>query len=111
MKVTQCFDSRFIDALAVTGADAKLTIKSVAAPGTVKSADGSPIDKPIVFFEETDKGFIINITNARTIGLAHGNEMDAWAGKKITLFATTTDAFGKKAVPCVRVRPMNLFKK
>jgi len=111
MKVTQCFDSRFIDALAVTGADAKLTIKSVSMPGAMKSADGTPIDKPIVFFDETDKGLICNITNARSIGLAHGNEMDDWTGKKITLFATTTDAFGKKAVPCVRVRPMNLYGK
>jgi len=111
MKVTQCFEGNYIDALAVTGSDAKLTIESVTAPNTEKSANGQLIDKPIVRFKETDKGFILNKTNARTIGLAHGNEMDNWPGKQITLFATTTDSFGEKNVPCVRVRPMNLYKK
>ena len=111
MKVSECFTGNYIDALCVTGKDATLTIKSVTAPNTEKSANGQLIDKPIVRFEETDKGFILNKTNARTIGLAHGNEMDEWAGKTITLFATTTDSFGEKNVPCVRVRPMNLFGK
>ena len=111
MKVTDAFEGNYIDALCVTGKDAKLTIASVAAPNTEKSADGKTIDRPVVRFKETDKGLILNKTNAKCIGLAHGNEMDNWEGKQITLFATTTDAFGKRNVPCVRVRPANLFKK
>ena len=111
MKVTEAFEGNYIDALCVTGTDATLTIESVAAPNTEKSADGKPIDRPIVRFKETDKGLILNKTNAKSIGLAHGNEMDDWTGKQVTLFATTTDAFGKKNVPCVRIRPMNIFKK
>ena len=110
MKVTDAFAGNFIDALCVKDKDASLTIKSVTEPNVEKSANGTLIDKPIVYFEETDKGFIINKTNARTIGLQHGNEMEGWAGKKVTLFATTTDSFGEKNVPCVRVRPANIYK-
>ena len=111
MKVTDAFKGNYIDALCVTGKDATLTIASVTPPNEEKASDGKVIDRPIIRFEETDKGLIINKTNAKTIGLAHGNEMDDWTGKKITLFATTTDAFGKKNVPCVRVRPMNIYTK
>ena len=111
MKVTDAFEGNYIDALCVTGKDATLTIKSVTPPNAEKSANGTVIDKPIVYFNETDKGLVLNKTNGRTIGLAHGNEMDGWVGKKITLFATTTESFGKKDVPCVRVRPMNLYGK
>ena len=112
MKVTDAFPGNYIDALCVTGKDATLTIKSVTEPNNKKTADGTVIDKPIVYFNETDKGLILNKTNGRSIGLAFGaNQMDDWVGKKITLFATTTDAFGKKNVPCVRVRPMNFYGK
>jgi len=111
MKVTEAFEGNYIDALCVMGKDATLTIASVSLPNEEKAADGKPIDRPIVRFKETDKGFILNKTNAKSIGLSHGNEMDDWCGKKVTLFATTTDAFGKKNVPCVRIRPMNIYKR
>ena len=62
MKVSECFTGNYIDALCVTGKDATLTIKSVTAPNTEKSANGQLIDKPIVRFEETDKGFILTGT-------------------------------------------------
>jgi len=60
MKVTEAFEGNYIDALCVTGTDATLTIESVASPNTEKSADGKPIDRPIVRFKETDKGLILN---------------------------------------------------
>lgn len=108
MKVTEAFKGNFIDALCVTGQDAVLEIEKITPPNGEKSSDGRPIDRPILRFVKTDKGLILNKTNARTIGLALGNEMDNWIGKKITLYATTTEAFGD-IVPCVRVRPMNLY--
>lgn len=106
MKVTEAFKGNFIEALHLAGLPKgkTLTIKSVADPGTVKSADKKVIDRPILYFEETDKGLILNKTNARTIGLRHGNEMNEWTGKTVTLFGTVCDAFGEKNVPCVRVR-------
>ena len=110
MKVTQAFEGNFIQALHLIDGDASMTIKSVDDPNTVKAADKKLIDKPIVRFEETDKGFILNKTNARAIGLAYGNEMTGWTGKKITIYATTCESFGEKNVPCVRVRPLNRFK-
>jgi flagellar basal body rod protein FlgC len=60
--------------------------------------------KPIFSFEETEKTFVCNVTNARALAAAFGSrEMDDWVGKKITLFPTVT-SFGDKTVPCIRVR-------
>ena len=109
MKVTEAFKGNFIEALHLTGKDGNMTISGYDAPNTVKSADKKLIDKPILRFKGTDKGLILNKTNARTIGLTYGNEMDNWIDKKITLYATTCEAFGE-TVPCVRVRPMNIYQ-
>ena len=104
MRVTDAFKGNFIDALAVTDGQVALTIKGYAKPNEVKAADGRKIDKPILYFEGTDKGLILNPTNARTIGLRCGNEMDNWAGRRVVLFRDECEAFGVKGTPCVRVR-------
>lgn len=109
MKVTDAFQGNFIEALHLAGKDATMTIEGYDEPNTVKDATKKLIDKPILRFKGTDKGLILNKTNARTIGLTYGNEMDEWSGKQITLFATTCEAFGE-TVPCVRVRPMNIYQ-
>ena len=109
MKVTEAFQGNFIDALCVHDKDATLEITSVDDRGTVKDSTKKLIDKPIVRFKGTDKGLILNKTNARTIGFHHGNEMNDWPGKSITIYATTCDSFGE-IVPCVRVRPIKLKK-
>lgn len=111
MKVTEAFQGNFIEALHVSGNSSTLTITGYDKPGDIKSADNRVIDKPILRFKETDKGLILNKTNARAIGIAFGNEMDGWAGEKITLFATTCEAFGEKNTPCVRVRPVRKASK
>lgn len=110
MKVTEAFKGNFIEALHLTGSDGTMTITSYDKPNTIKSADKTLIDKPILRFKGTDLGLIMNKTNSKTIGLAYGNEMDQWIGKQVTLYATTCDAFGKKNVPCVRVRPLNIYE-
>lgn len=50
------------------------------------------------------KPFILNATNCKTIAKLYGNYIEDWAGKKITLFATTTK-MGGETVECLRIRP------
>lgn len=49
------------------------------------------------------KKLVLNKTNAVQIAELHGKDAAGWAGKRITLFATTCRAFGK-TVDCIRVR-------
>lgn len=60
--------------------------------------------KGVVYFDESQRGLVINRTNLATIVELHGNETDDWIGKQVTLYADTTP-FGGKVVPCVRIRP------
>lgn len=59
--------------------------------------------KPVIYFEETEKGMVLNKTNADTISKLHTPETDNWIGKRIALFATEVDFAGKQTL-ALRVR-------
>lgn len=50
------------------------------------------------------KPFILNATNSKTIAKLYGPYIEDWAGKPITLFASTAKLAGD-TVECLRVRP------
>lgn len=50
------------------------------------------------------KPFILNVTNSKAIAKLYGNYIEDWAGKSITLYASTTKLSGE-VVECLRVRP------
>lgn len=98
----------YLEAGDLDGKDATITIGHVRAPGSEdKGMDGRVIDKPIMQIKGAKKEWVLNKTNARTIRLLYGNKYADWEGKKVTLYPTKCDAFGKKNTPCIRVRPIN----
>lgn len=50
------------------------------------------------------KPLILNVTNSKSIHKLYGAFIEDWAGKKITLYASTTKLAGE-IVECLRVRP------
>jgi hypothetical protein len=50
------------------------------------------------------KPFILNATNSKTIAKLYGPYIEDWAGKQITLFASTAKLAGD-TVECLRIRP------
>ena len=62
------------------------------------------IYKPDLYFRGKKKPLGLNSTNARTIAkLLGSNKTEDWIGKAITLYPTTTTAFGEEH-ECIRVR-------
>lgn len=121
MKVSEVYPSNFITAGDLEGKELRITIDRVADKGTVRREDKTAIDKAVVYFKGSPKGFIIGPTNARSIRMALGiNEMSDWPGKQIAIYPTTTkislgmaeqngcpilEINGKMAtVPCIRVK-------
>jgi len=51
-----------------------------------------------------EKPMILNVTNSKSIAKLYGPFIEDWAGKKITLFASTTRLAGE-TVECLRIRP------
>jgi hypothetical protein len=98
------FDSDFAGVWDLDGKDRIVTITKVE-PGTVGGQKGKKKDKKaILHFRELSKPFACNVTNARTIAGMYGSHVQEWVGKRITLFATTTE-FGRDTVECIRIRP------
>lgn len=50
------------------------------------------------------KPLILNVTNSKSIHKLYGPYIEEWAGKQITLYASTTKLAGEM-VECLRIRP------
>lgn len=57
--------------------------------------NGKEVDKLVLYFQETDKGLVLNKTNCKTIALIYGGETEDWNGKQIELHAERIQAFGQ----------------
>lgn len=111
MHVDLLFPSKYIKAADLMDKPdgAELTIHSLTTE-TLRMSDGSDEEKWVIHFaewqkkpEDKRKRLVLNKTNAISIAALHGNETDKWIGKKITLYATTCMAFGKRE-DCIRVK-------
>ena len=100
MKSSDVFPSKYLKA-ADLDEDVELTIRSVVLE-ELKSEDGSE-QKPICYFEEGERGLLLNKTNWNALAQQFGDESDAWAGKTVTL--TVMDVqFKDKMVPALRIK-------
>ena len=100
MNINNAFPSDYLKSGDLEG-DLTLTIRAVE---TKSIGQGEQAElKPIVYFEEQEKGFVLNKTNALTISGMYGPETDNWTGKPITLFPTQVDFQGKSTL-ALRVR-------
>lgn len=102
MTVTDQFPGNFIKAGDLDGKERRLTILAVAESNTERAEDKRLIDKPILTFKEAKRRLVLNVTNAESVRLHHGNDMSKWPGKEITLYPTTT-RLGGEVVPCIRI--------
>lgn len=60
--------------------------------------------RPVVWFDEVEKGLGLNITNGNTIEEITGTADPArWVGHKVVLYKTQTDFKGTRT-DCIRVR-------
>lgn len=100
--IRSMYDKPLIGAWDLDGRDVTLTIRKVEAK-KLKSAKGEET-KPIVYFERTNKGFVLNVTNREIVAGLYGYKTSAWIGKQITIYPTQTSV-GGKVVDTIRVRP------
>jgi len=107
MNINNAFPSKWLKSSDVEE-DLTLTIRAVEVETVGQGEDAE--EKPVIFFEETEKGMVLNKTNANTIAGLYTPETDNWVGKKITIFATEVD-FGGKQTLALRVRMKKVVSK
>lgn len=105
----QLVDPRYIGAYALpNGDDLTVMIERVQLE-TVTMMGGKKEDHSIMYLKG-QKPMILNVTNSKSIHKLYGPFIEDWAGKQITLFASTAK-MGGELVECLRIRPTVSTKK
>ena len=103
-KVHEMKDSKFLkkeDA----GAGILVTIRSIDRENVAKEG-AEPDMKYVMFFEETDKGMVLNMTNAQACQMACGGaeDTDDWIGHKVVLYNDPNVSYAGKITGGIRLR-------
>ena len=101
MRINDAFPGRFLKS-ADFETPQILTISGVQKE-EVGGAQNPGEMKPVLRFEEEDRGLVLNKTNFEWLADNLGEESDSWTGKKVELYMTQTP-FGGTIVPCTRIR-------
>lgn len=85
--------------------DREVTVEITGvSPGTLIGEKGRKARKPFVTFRGAKKKLALNKTNTRTIIKLYGKATEAWVGKFVTLFVTTTQ-YENETRDCIRIKP------
>jgi hypothetical protein len=97
MKINEAFPSQYLKAADLNGRTPNVTIKEVSLETVGEDS------KLVVYFNNSEKGLVLNKTNANTIADILGSEdTDDWPGKRIKLITAKVEYQGKR-VPAIRV--------
>lgn len=78
-----------------------VTIRNIARE-TMKNKQGKEELKPVLFFDEFEKGVVLNKTNGDIICDLYGKDLNEWIGARIQLQSAMVEAFGERK-PAIRV--------
>jgi hypothetical protein len=100
MNISKAYPSNYLKASDIESENLVLTIAGIA----MESVGQEKEQKPVLYFQEIEKGVVLNKTNANTISQVLGTpETDNWIGQKIALYAAEVE-FQGKTVESIRVR-------
>lgn len=102
MKVSEMFPSDYLKASDLQGQEVAVTIDRW---GQELLGQGDAAEqKTIVYFQNKDRGLVLNKTNANALtDITGSDESDDWIGHQVVLFPDTVDFKGDR-VPCIRVK-------
>jgi hypothetical protein len=97
MNINSAFPSTYLKAADLQGKSVTLTMDHV----TMEDIGGD--QKPVLYFQGTERGIVLNKTNTSIISEMYGYETDDWVGKKITIHPARVE-FQGRIVDAIRVR-------
>ena len=101
MKVDEMFPTKYLSASDLGGKKHQLTCDVIVTEAIGQEQQ----QKPVLYFKGTQKGLVLNKTNATIIAEQHGSDSEEWNGKSIVLYPTKVE-FGGKMVDAIRVEPI-----
>jgi len=104
MKLSKMFPRRYATGADFDGKAFTLTVSKVTSEKMRPQPNAPEIDKWVIYFNETQKGVVLNRTLAYQIAEILGSDdTDHWTGQKITLYPQPMTVAGKK-VSAIRAR-------
>lgn len=104
-------DPRFIGVYALPNEGDDLTVEITHVTYEEVTMMGGKKEMHTIAHLKGHKPLILNKTNSLSIEKLYSPYIETWAGKKITLYASTTNMGKEKNVPCLRVRPQVMEKR
>lgn len=102
MNILAAFKGDYIAAVEFDGKTPTLTIEHVKMLD-LEDDKGKTKTRPIVYFRETKRGWVLNKTSAQALAALFTPETDKWTGKRVTLVAEMVQ-FGKERMLGIRVK-------
>jgi len=97
MDILEKFPSPYLKASDLQGKEVRVKINRVG----LEDIGGEK--KPVIYFEDKQKGLVSNKTNAVSIARQYGNDTDRWEGCGIILYPTFVDFRGER-IETIRVK-------
>lgn len=98
------FDDKWLKAWDLDGREFTVKIIKVEAGEVFDPKTNKKTKKPVLWFQGARKPLAINKTIGAVIAGMYSPKVEAWVGKFVTLFPTTTQMAGN-TVDCIRVKP------
>jgi arabinogalactan endo-1,4-beta-galactosidase len=97
MRISTAFPSKFLKAADLQGRQVKAVMSHVE---TETIGDDN---RPVLYFQNKEKGLVLNKTNANSISAIYGDDTDDWRGGEIVLVEAMVD-FQGKTMAAIRCR-------
>jgi hypothetical protein len=103
MKISELYPKKYANGEDLKGQAFTLVVNKVSME-TMHPQPGSPAaTKPVIYFEQTQKGIILGPALARQIAGLLGDDTDTWKGKKVTIFPQPMRVAGRDVI-AIRAR-------
>lgn len=100
-RMNDMFPSKFLTAADLDEQERTFTVSGIDTE-IVGQGDEAE-SKWVLYFNDAEKGLVLNKTNANSISGALGDNTDDWIGRQVVLYPTEV-AFGGKMVAAIRVK-------
>ncbi len=101
MKISAAFPSNYLKCDDLGGQPRIVNVRACVQEELGQGKDKEK--KPVLYFSKGPKGLVLNVTNARVIAKAYGDDTGNWAGKPIEIYPTQVE-FKGDLVDAIRVR-------
>jgi hypothetical protein len=98
----ELFPSKYLRASDIQG-EQIFTIKEITIESLKNRETEKDEQKAILYFEESEKGIVLNKTNKNTLKALYGEAIADIIGKRVTLHTPDVEGFGKVA-PAIRIK-------